>query len=95
MKEMGGKGKCVRYRELKYEKKNYITLGFRQKKINAAAAEWYPLSIQMPEGCAVGGTENKKGKSLSKKLVLPHRTDTPMDVIHRRYHFVHSHSKMT
>lgn len=60
MKEMGGEGKCGRYRELKYEKKNCTTLGFRKENKSAAAAEWYPLSIQMPEGCAVDGTENKK-----------------------------------
>lgn len=58
MKEMGGEG--GRYRELKYEKKNYITSGFRKEKINAAAAVLHPLSIQMPEDCAVDGTKPKK-----------------------------------
>lgn len=39
MKEMGGEEKCGRYRELQYEKKNYITLVFRKEKINTATAE--------------------------------------------------------
>lgn len=39
MKEMGPEGKCGRYRELNQEKKNDITLGFREEEINAAAAE--------------------------------------------------------
>lgn len=39
MKEMGEEEKRGRYRELKYEKNNYIILGFRKEKRNAAAAQ--------------------------------------------------------
>lgn len=47
------------------------------------------------EGCAVDSTESKKARSLSKKLVLPPRTDSMMDTTHRHQHFSHSHSKLT
>lgn len=76
MIETGGEGE--RYRELKYEKKNYITLRFRREKIKAAAAVLHPLSIKMLEDCAVMALETKKDNLMSKKLVLPHRTDPTM-----------------
>lgn len=38
MKEMGEEGRPGRFRELKYEDENLITLGFRQEKTNTATA---------------------------------------------------------
>lgn len=47
--------KCGRYRELKYEKKNYIILGFRKER-----EMLLQHNVIHSEGCAVDGTESKK-----------------------------------
>lgn len=49
----------------------------------------------MLEDCAVCGTELEKIKSLSKKLVFPHRMATAIDMYTQELLFIKSHSKLT